>query len=122
MAEHFTPEEFQKRFDAAARAAQREYCDIFAFWRACRLKACRRHKACGGDALSCLQRGFAQVPVEDSNRALERVIAATAADADRPTKLARRMSPQSFSLWPPIAGADLQGGLSAAKPGRTGVP
>ena len=29
----FTPEDFQKRFDAAAKAAQREYCDIFAFWR-----------------------------------------------------------------------------------------
>ena len=45
----FTPEDFQKRFDTAAEAAQREYCDIFAFWRACRLKACRRSKACGGD-------------------------------------------------------------------------
>ena len=27
----FTPEDFQKRFDTAAEAAQREYCDIFAF-------------------------------------------------------------------------------------------
>ena len=107
----FTPEDFQKRFDAAAKAAQREYCDIFAFWRACRLKACRRSKACAGDPQLCLKRGYAQVPDKVSDRALARVIAATAADADRPTKLARQMSPQSFYLWPlkdqPTAGADL---------------
>ena len=96
----FTPEDFQKRFDAAAQAAQREYCDIFGFWRSCRLKACRRSKACGGDPQLCLKRGHAQVPDELSHRALARVIAATAADADRPTKLARQMSPQSFYLWP----------------------
>ena len=91
---------FQQRFEAAALAAQREYCDIFGFWRLCRLKACRRAKACGGDARLCLRRGFAQVPDETSERALMRVIAATAADADRPTRLARQMSPQSFAQWP----------------------
>jgi hypothetical protein len=96
----FTPEDFQNRFDVAAAAAQREYCDIFAFWRACRRKACRRAKACGGDALLCLQRGFAQVPDEACERALARVIAATPPDADRPTKLARQMNPQGFYLWP----------------------
>ena len=56
--------------------------------------------ACGGDPQLCLKRGYAQVPDEVSDRALARVIAATAADADRPTKLARQMSPQSFYLWP----------------------
>jgi len=40
------------------------------------------------------------VPDETSERALMPVIAATAADADRPTRLARRMSPQSFAQWP----------------------
>jgi hypothetical protein len=111
MAENLTPEDFQKRFDTAAQAAQREYCDIFEFWRACRLKSCRRSKACGGDPQLCLKRGYAQVPDELSGRALARVIAATADDADRPTKLARQMSPQSFYLWPlkdePTAGAVL---------------
>jgi len=95
-----TPEDFQKRFDAAAKAAQREYCNIFAFWRGCKLKACRRAKACGGDPHVCLKRGFAQVSDDAADRALMRVCAATAADADRPTQLARHMSPQSFSLWP----------------------
>jgi hypothetical protein len=99
MAKNLTPEDFQKRFDAATAAAQREYCEILEFWRACRRKACRRAKACAGDALSCLKRGFTQVPDEACERALARVIAATAADADRPTQLARQMSPQSFYLW-----------------------
>jgi len=31
----FTPEDFQQRFEAAALAAQREYCDIFGLWRLC---------------------------------------------------------------------------------------
>ena len=100
MTKNLTPEDFQKHFDAAVQAAQREYCDIFQFWRACRLKPCRRLKACGGDPHLCLKRGFAQVPDDASDRALARVIAATAADADRPTQLARQMSPQSFYLWP----------------------
>jgi hypothetical protein len=100
MPAKLTPEDFQQRFDAAALEAQREYCDIFEFWRLCRLKACRRAKACGGDAQLCLRRGFAQVPDETSEHALMRVIAATAADADRPTRLARQMSPQSFAQWP----------------------
>ena len=100
LTKNLTPEDFQKRFDAAAAAAQREYCDIFAFWRGCRLKACRRSKACGGDPQLCLKRGYAQVSDEVSDRALARVIAVTAADADRPTKLARQMSPQSFYLMP----------------------
>ena len=60
----FTPEDFQMRFDAAAQAAQREYCNIFAFWRGCRLKSCRRSRACGGDPQLCLKRGFTQVPDE----------------------------------------------------------
>jgi hypothetical protein len=95
----FTPEDFQKRFDAAATAAQREYCDIFAFWRGCKLKACRRAKSCGGDPLGCLKRGFAQVADDAADRALAHVGATTAIDADRPTQLARRMSPQHFYLW-----------------------
>jgi len=73
MTKTLAPEEFQKRFDAAAKAAQREYCDIFQFWRACRMKACRRRKACGGDPLPCLKHGFAQVPNQASDRALARV-------------------------------------------------
>jgi hypothetical protein len=93
------PEDFQKRFDAAATTAQREYCDIFGFWHGCKLKACRRAKACGGDPLRCLQRGFAQVTDDMAERALARVSTATSADADRPTELARRMSAQSFYLW-----------------------
>jgi hypothetical protein len=37
----FTPQDFQKRFDAAVQAAQREYCDIFGFWRSCRFALTR---------------------------------------------------------------------------------
>jgi hypothetical protein len=31
-----TPEQHQARFNAAAAAVRREYCNVFGFWRACR--------------------------------------------------------------------------------------
>jgi hypothetical protein len=98
--EKFTPEEWQARFDAAAKQAQREYCNIFEFWRACRLKPCRKTKTCGGDPHGCLKWGLKQVPEEIQDRAFDRVVWATPADADRPTKSARQFTPFSFYLWP----------------------
>jgi hypothetical protein len=53
-----TPDEWQARFDTAAKVAQHEYCNIFKFWIACRYKPCRRAQRCEGDALACLKRGF----------------------------------------------------------------
>lgn len=94
--EKFTPEEWQQRFMAAAKVAQRDYCNIFEFWRACRLKAWRRAKSCGGDPHPCLKRSFLKVPDDQRDRALARVIRATPIDADRPTRSARQFTPESF--------------------------
>ncbi len=98
-AKKLTPEEWQARFDAAAKAAQREYCNIFKFWIACRYKPCRRAKTCSGDALACLKRSLNRVPGEIKNRAFDRIVWETPATADAPTKTARRFSPHDFSLW-----------------------
>ncbi|MGO9045640.1 MAG: hypothetical protein ACLQFW_01950 [Xanthobacteraceae bacterium] len=93
--EKFTPEEWQQRFMAAAKVAQRDYGNIFGFCRACRLKACRRAKSCGGDPHPCLKRSFLKVPDDQRDRALARVIRAT--PIGRP---GRRGNSRRFYLWP----------------------
>ncbi len=98
-AEYFTPEDFQQRFVAAVEAARREYCAILGFWHRCKLKACRRPKTCRGDARLCLARGFPQITDDAAERAFAHVVAITAANADRPTQLARRTHPQTLYLW-----------------------
>ena len=49
-AKELTPEQHQARFDAAAAAVRREYCNMFEFWRACRYKLCPKARVCSGDA------------------------------------------------------------------------
>ena len=94
-----TPEEWQARFNAAARAAQREYCDIFAFWRDCHYGPCRKARRCSGDGQACLKRNIGRVPYADQLAAFERVVAATPATADSPTKTGRRFAPYDFATW-----------------------
>jgi hypothetical protein len=95
-AEKLTPKEYQARFNAAGAQAQREYCNIFKFWRACRYKPCRRAGACRGDQRACLKRGVANVPRDILDRAHNQVIAATPADAIQPERTARRFCPISW--------------------------
>lgn len=97
----FTPEEWQARFNAGAKQAQREYCDIFAFWRACRRKPCRRAKKCLGHARTCLKRGIDGVPYDMRDAANRRIIAATPADTDHPTRLGRRSDASSLVAYGP---------------------
>jgi hypothetical protein len=95
------PEEWQARFNAGARQAQREYCKIFALWRTCRYKPCRRAKRCVGRARGCLKRGLDQIPYDAQYQANLRIIAATPADADRPTKSGRRSDAASLVYYGP---------------------
>jgi hypothetical protein len=97
----FTPEQYQARFDAGARAAQHEYCDIFALWRECRYKPCGRAKACRGRALACLRRGIARVPDEIQDAAQRAIVAATPPEADAPTRLGRNSSAFSLTAYGP---------------------
>ncbi len=86
----------QARFDAAAAAVRREYCNIFEFWRACRYKLCRKATVCSGDARACLKRGIDRVPYEVQNRAQLQIIAATPSEAYSAAKTARQFSPQDL--------------------------
>lgn len=96
--EKLSPEQWQARFNAAADAARREYCNMFKFWQACRYKPCRRATRCSGDARACLKRGIERVPYDDQFAATNRIIAATAADADAPSQSARRLPMFNLAL------------------------
>jgi hypothetical protein len=97
----FTPEEWQARFNAAARAAQREYCTLFELWRTCHAKQCRRAHACHGPARACLTRGLSAVPYDVQHQAKLRIIAATPVDADRPTRSGRNSDASSLVAYGP---------------------
>jgi hypothetical protein len=57
-----TVEEGLQLADAAHEAVWRLYCEVFAFWRACPKKPCRRHRRCLGEPAGCLMRGLPSVP------------------------------------------------------------
>ena len=97
----FTPEQYQARFDAGAKEAQREYCDLFAFWQACRSKPCRRAKACRGRALGCLRRNIERVGGDIQDQAQAAIVAATPRQADMPTRLGRNSSVLSLCAYGP---------------------
>jgi len=64
-----------KLADAAHAAVWRLYCDVFKFWRACRVKRCRRHRRCDGEPAACLMRGLPSVPEAERQAAAAAVIA-----------------------------------------------
>jgi hypothetical protein len=88
--------QWQARFNAGAEVAQRQYCDIFKFWRGCRYKACRRAKSCRGDSLLCLKRGRWGVPRDVLFQAELQVKAAIPAHLTEPERLGRCLSPTSW--------------------------
>ena len=88
--------QWQARFNAGAEVAQRQYCDIFKFWRGCRYKPCRRAKSCRGDLLLCLKRGRWGVPRDVLYQAELQVKAAIPAHLTEPERLGRCLSPTSW--------------------------
>jgi hypothetical protein len=87
---------WQARFDAGAEVAQRQYCDIFKFWRGCRYKACRRAKSCRGDSLLCLKRSRWSLPRDVLYQAELQVKAAIPTHLSEPERLGRCLSPTSW--------------------------
>jgi hypothetical protein len=82
-----TGEEYQARYDAAAKVARRQYCDIFKFWRGCHYEPCRRAKTCRGDPSQCLQRGRWSLPPDVLYQAELQVRAAVPAHLTGPERM-----------------------------------
>jgi hypothetical protein len=94
--EKLTGEEYQARYDAAAKVARRQYCNIFKFWRGCRYKPCRRAKTCRGDPSHCLQRGRWSLSPDVLFQAERQVRAAVPAHLTGPERSGRMTSPTSW--------------------------
>ncbi len=92
-AEQQTPEEYAARLAAEKAALRRHYCKVFAFWRSCALRRCRKARSCGGDAEACLKRRAREIPREVQWQARQRVLAATPEDAGPAERNARQLLP-----------------------------
>jgi hypothetical protein len=75
---------------------QRRYCDAFALWRTCPLKACRRQCRCGGDAAGCLRRALDRVPHALQWRARQAILEATPRNIGAPERAARQCMPRDL--------------------------
>jgi len=90
------PAQWQAQFDRAAAAVQRDYCDLFKFWRDCGRKGCRKARSCTGDAHACLKSGKDKVPYEARIKAQAAIVAATPPGAGAAERAARRFHPSDF--------------------------
>jgi hypothetical protein len=72
------------------------YCDAFALWRRCRLKRCRRRRACDGDAHACLKRTLDRVPQSRQAQARQTILDATPHNIGAPERQARQRMPRDL--------------------------
>jgi hypothetical protein len=93
VSEKLSPERYVARFRAEKAVLSRHYCNLFAFWRACPLKQCRRDRRCSGDPNACLKRRGRKVPREVQWQARQQIIVATPADTGAPERAARELMP-----------------------------
>jgi hypothetical protein len=78
---------------AEVKTLRRHYCTLFAFWKSCGFRPCRKARACAGDARSCLKQNEAWVAREKQFAARQGVLDATPANIGAPERLARQAMP-----------------------------
>jgi len=85
--------EYETRYRAEVKALRRHYCSVFAFWKWCAHKPCRRARACVGNALSCLQRNGLELSNTEQFNARQKVLEATPRNIGAPERAARQTMP-----------------------------
>jgi hypothetical protein len=85
--------EYEERYRVEKKILQRHYCTLFAFWKSCRCKPCRKARACVGDAAACLKRNEGWVSREKQFAARQEVLDATPGNMGAPERLARQAMP-----------------------------
>jgi hypothetical protein len=88
-----TARDYEARYRDEAKRLRRYYCSLFAFWKSCGFKPCRKARACAGDARSCLKQNEAWVAREKQFAARQQVLDATPANIGAPERLARQAMP-----------------------------
>ena len=101
-------EQGKKLADDAHAATWRLYCEVFCFWRSCRLKPCKRHRRCCGEPAACLMRGLVLTPPAARDAAQKAVIAGGPRKLRPATHMeyvVRRQPLAILTTWRPGAGA-----------------
>jgi hypothetical protein len=88
-----TAREYEARYRDEAKRLRRFYCTLFAFWKSCAFRPCRKGRACAGDAQACLKRHEAFVSREKPFAARQGVLEATPGNIGAPERLARQAMP-----------------------------
>jgi hypothetical protein len=88
-----TARDYEARYRDETKRLRRYYCTLFAFWKSCGFKPCRKARACAGDARACLKRNEAWVAREKQFAARQGVLDVTPANIGAPERLARRAMP-----------------------------
>jgi hypothetical protein len=89
-----SPLQHARRLATETERQQRRYCDAFVLWRRCRRKACRRLRACAGDAHVCLKRALDSVPRSQQTQARTDILKATPHNIGAPEREARQRLPR----------------------------
>jgi hypothetical protein len=108
-----------KRIDALQRAhveiarVARYYSTEFRFWRFCTFPACRRARACKGDADACLKRSINQVPRQEIWQTRQKLLEATPRHFGAVERRVRQMWPTAF--WPRPVDPELVRAIAEAR-------
>ena len=107
-----TRQEFRTRFEAEKTRLARRYCTLFGFWGNCRVKQCRRQRACAGDAMACLESCIARVPRDSQFAARQLLLQATPRNLAAPERAARELMPNTFAdpSWGAVKQQDIPPG------------
>jgi hypothetical protein len=95
-----TPAQFGWRFAREKAAQQRRYCDAFALWQTCRMKPCRRLRACRGDPGFCLKSALKRLGHAAQYRVREAILTATPRNIGGPERAARQSMPYDLCKEP----------------------
>ena len=88
-----TAKEYEARYRDEVKRLRRFYCTLFAFWKSCGFKPCRKGRVCAGNAQACLKRNEAFVSREKQFAARQHLLDATPANIGAPERLARQAMP-----------------------------
>jgi len=90
--------EFAARFAREKVLQQRRYCNVFALWRTCRNKNCRRQGRCCGDAAACLKQALGCVPRDVQARVRQAILDKSPHNIGAPERKARQCMPVELCI------------------------
>lgn len=91
-----TGAQFSARYKAEKIRQQRRYCDVFALWRRCANRRCRRQRTCVGDQGACLKRALVAVPHAAQWQVRQDFLAATPKNIGAPERAVRQCMPSDL--------------------------